>query len=94
MQRAGVEVMASRHSEGEFETIIEAHLLAHGYIRLDREGFDRERTSRTGGVKDLQPYCHVAVWFLHQRLAAMERRGVPVVHRPSRSGVGSTRHSE
>ena len=31
------------HSEAAFETVIEAHLLAHGYVSLPREGFDRER---------------------------------------------------
>lgn len=35
--------MSGRHSETAFETVIEAHLLAHGYVMLDREGFDRER---------------------------------------------------
>ena len=33
----------SRHSESAFETAIEAHLLANGYVRLAREGFDRQR---------------------------------------------------
>jgi type I restriction enzyme, R subunit len=32
-----------RHSEAAFETVIEVHLLANGYERLVREGFDRER---------------------------------------------------
>jgi type I restriction enzyme R subunit len=32
-----------RHTEGAFETVIEAHLLANGYTRLAGEGFDRER---------------------------------------------------
>ena len=32
-----------RHSEGAFETVIEAHLLARGYVPVAREGFDRER---------------------------------------------------
>jgi type I restriction enzyme, R subunit len=35
--------VTSRHSETAFETVIEAHLLGHGYVRLDREGFDPER---------------------------------------------------
>jgi type I restriction enzyme, R subunit len=30
-------------SEAAFETVIETHLLAHGYISVDRAGFDRER---------------------------------------------------
>ena len=32
-----------RHTERAFETVIEAHLLANGYVRSRREGFDRER---------------------------------------------------
>jgi hypothetical protein len=33
----------SRHSEAAFETVIEQHLLAHGYVAVPRDGFDRER---------------------------------------------------
>lgn len=33
----------SRHLEAAFETVIEAHLLDHGYQRIDAAGFDRER---------------------------------------------------
>lgn len=32
-----------RHSEAAFETVIEAHLLAHGYVAVDRGSFDRQR---------------------------------------------------
>jgi type I restriction enzyme R subunit len=32
-----------RHTEAAFETVIEAHLLEHGYVPIAREGFDRER---------------------------------------------------
>jgi type I restriction enzyme R subunit len=35
--------MLARHSEAAFETVIEAHLLANGYVAVDRNGFDRER---------------------------------------------------
>ena len=35
--------MTFRHSEAAYETVIEVHLLEHGYVPLDREGFDRER---------------------------------------------------
>ena len=31
------------YSEAAFETVIEAHLLAHGYDSIPRKGFDRER---------------------------------------------------
>ncbi len=34
---------APRHSEAAFETVIETHLLQHGYVSVAREGFDRER---------------------------------------------------
>ena len=32
-----------RHTEAAFETVIETHLLQNGYVRIKREGFDRER---------------------------------------------------
>jgi len=32
-----------RHSETAFETVIEAHFLANGYVSVHRDGFDRER---------------------------------------------------
>jgi type I restriction enzyme R subunit len=35
--------MQGQHREQAFEIVIEAHLLANGYVQLDREGFDRER---------------------------------------------------
>jgi type I restriction enzyme R subunit len=35
--------MVGRHTEAAFETVIEAHLLAHGYMLVDRAGFDRGR---------------------------------------------------
>src|SRR5260370_14017537 len=33
----------ARHSEAAFETVIEANLLANGYVAVDRDGFDRAR---------------------------------------------------
>jgi type I restriction enzyme R subunit len=30
-------------NEAAFETVIEAHLLTHGYVPVDRGDFDRER---------------------------------------------------
>ena len=33
----------TRHSEGAFETVIEAHLLGNGYVPVAGEGLDRER---------------------------------------------------
>src|SRR5712692_11302321 len=35
--------MSKRHSEAAFETVIEAQLLANGYVSVDRDGFDRKR---------------------------------------------------
>jgi type I restriction enzyme, R subunit len=35
--------MSQRHSEAAFETVTEAHLLANGYVAVDRASFDRER---------------------------------------------------
>src|SRR5918996_359723 len=35
--------MSERHGEAAFETVIEAQLLANGYIAVDRDSFDRER---------------------------------------------------
>src|SRR5438093_1212678 len=35
--------MSERHSEAAFETVIEAHFLANGYVAVDRGSFDRER---------------------------------------------------
>lgn len=36
--------MAANYSEISFETVIEAHLLAHGYIGIAPDDFDRKRT--------------------------------------------------
>ena len=47
------------HSEAAFETVIEAHLLAHGYVAIPREGFDRERAmfpdTILAFIRDTQP---------------------------------------
>ena len=32
-------------SEAAFESVIEAHLLANGYVAVDRDGFDREQAN-------------------------------------------------
>jgi type I restriction enzyme R subunit len=48
-----------RHSEAAFETVIEHHLLGHGYVAISRDGFDRERAIFPSVVldfiKDTQP---------------------------------------
>ena len=48
-----------RHSEAAFETVIEHHLLGHGYVAVSRDGFDRARAVFPSVVldfiKDTQP---------------------------------------
>ncbi|MBK8259300.1 MAG: DEAD/DEAH box helicase family protein [Polyangiaceae bacterium] len=48
-----------RHSEAAFETVIEQHLLGHGYVAVSRDGFDRDRAIFSSVVidfiKDTQP---------------------------------------
>lgn len=38
---------------------------------VPRPAFERERTRRTDGAEDLEPFSQVAVWWLNQRLARM-----------------------
>ena len=51
--------MPGRHTEACFETVIEAHLLEHGYVRVPGEGFDRERAIFPGSalafIRETQP---------------------------------------
>jgi type I restriction enzyme R subunit len=42
--------MIQRHSEAAFETVIETHLLANGYMTVNRDGFDRQRAIFPGTV--------------------------------------------
>ncbi len=46
-------------SEAAFESVIETHLLAHGYLRLAPDGFDRERAifpeTVLGFIRETQP---------------------------------------
>ena len=48
-----------RHTEAAFETVIEAHLLTHGYVAVPRDGFDRPRAifpdAVLGFLRDTQP---------------------------------------
>jgi type I restriction enzyme, R subunit len=59
----------SRHTEAAFETVIETHLLAHGYISVDRAGFDRERAMFSDTVlafiKETQPKEWARLEVLH-----------------------------
>jgi type I restriction enzyme, R subunit len=54
--------VTGRHSETAFETVIETHLLAHGYVRLDREGLDRERAIFPEAVLDFIRVTQPAEW--------------------------------
>lgn len=46
-------------NESAFESVIEAHLLANGYVTLERDGFERERAifpdTVLGFVRETQP---------------------------------------
>ena len=48
-----------RRDEASFETVIEAHLLASGYVAMDQAGFDRERAIFPkvvlGFIRETQP---------------------------------------
>ena len=68
-----------RHSESAFETAIEAHLLAHGYVPVPSDGFDRERAifpeTALGFICETQP----KEW---ARLEALlgEQTGAEILH--------------
>lgn len=51
--------MARRHTEEAFESVIESHLLANGYVALAREGLDREQAifpeAALGFIRETQP---------------------------------------
>ena len=58
-----------RHSEGAFETVIETHLLANGYVAVDRDGFDRARAifpeTVLAFIRETQPNEWVKLEALH-----------------------------
>lgn len=58
-----------RHSEAAFETVIEQHLLAHGYVSVQPDGFDRERgifpEVVLAFIKDTQPEQWAKLEALH-----------------------------
>ena len=58
-----------QRSEAAFETVIEAHLLANGYIRLAPDGFDRERAifpaTVLGFIQETQPKEWARLQALH-----------------------------
>jgi type I restriction enzyme, R subunit len=51
--------MTARHTEAAFETVIEAHLLAHGYASVPATGYDCKRAifpdAVLGFIRDTQP---------------------------------------
>lgn len=51
--------MNEHRSEAAFETVIELHLLASGYVPMDRDGFDRARAifpeTVLSFIRDTQP---------------------------------------
>ncbi|TAK24845.1 MAG: type I restriction endonuclease subunit R [Chloroflexota bacterium] len=53
----------STTSEAAFETAIEYHVLEHGYIRVDRDGFDRERAIFPAAVLDFIRATQPREWF-------------------------------
>jgi type I restriction enzyme R subunit len=62
-------VSAPRHSEAAFETVIEHHLLAHGYTAVPSAGFDRQRALFPSVIlefiKDTQPASWAKLEALH-----------------------------
>jgi type I restriction enzyme R subunit len=52
-------MQARRHSEAAFESVLEFDLLDHGYVSLDRKGFDTERAifpeETLGFIRETQP---------------------------------------
>jgi type I restriction enzyme R subunit len=51
-----------RHSEAAFETVIEHHLLGHGYVAVSRDGYDRERAIFKSAVLDFIKDTQPAEW--------------------------------
>ena len=51
-----------RHSEAAFETVMEQHLLGHGYETISREGFDRERAIFPSVVLDFIKDTQAREW--------------------------------
>ena len=61
--------MTKPTSEAAFETVIEAHLLDNGYVRLPGDGFDRERAifpdAALGFIRETQPQEWAKLEALH-----------------------------
>jgi type I restriction enzyme R subunit len=62
--------MIQRHSEAAFETVIETHLLADGYVAVHRNGFDRQRAIFPETVLDFVRATQPKEW---ARLEALHR---------------------
>ena len=75
----GGTAVTERTGEAAFETVIEAHLLAHGYVPVPNDGFDRERAifpeTALGFIRETQP----KEW---ARLEALlrEQTGAQILH--------------
>ncbi|MEW6111546.1 MAG: DEAD/DEAH box helicase family protein [Thermodesulfobacteriota bacterium] len=70
--------MTRQRDERAFETVIESHLLAHGYVAFQREGFDPERAifpeTVLAFIRETQPVEWVKLEALHG-----ERTGEQVI---------------
>ena len=65
--------MSERHREAAFETVIEAHLLANGYVTVNWDGFDRARAIVSETVLAFIRATHLKEWVnLEARRAATE----------------------
>ncbi len=61
--------MISRHSEADFETVIEGHLLGAGYVSVAGDSFDRERaifpSAALEFIRETQPTAWSKLEALH-----------------------------
>ena len=60
-----------RHSEAAFETVIEQHLLTHGYVAVAKGGFDRERAIFPSVVLDFIKDTQPKEWAKRERERAL-----------------------
>ena len=71
-----------RASEAAFETVIEAHLLANGYVAVDPAGFDRERAifpeTVLAFIRETQPKEWAKLEALHGDKTGEQVLGRPV----------------
>ena len=71
--------MNEQRRELAFETVIEAHLLANGYVNVERDGFDRERAifpeAVLAFIRETQPSEWAKLEALHGERTGEERAG-------------------